>query len=322
MPTITAARIRENNAARTDATGPAGNPLRSRDPYQTPSDYPHEQHVPTPESYRRTTQRLAPVTWQPTDPGDYDIYPAFPLGAGAVGAGWDELAAHIAGHRVVIIDGYGGVAWDVLRASLDETLSRLGRNPEWHDVATALRSPQDVGTMIAPFLGGDDPLWGTRFTGTLADFFNADALAGLRPAPAADISIVYGTGAALAGWDGHLVYCDVPKNEIQFRSRAGSAWNIGAPGPTSAKEMYKRFYFVDWPALNRHKEALLPAIGTFVDAQRRDTPPGTRRPHPLVSSGAIWHRVGECWRESTSEWRQHRLDSRHVDPGNGSLGTP
>ena len=56
-----------------------------------------------------------------------------------------------------------------------------------------------------------------------------------------------GTGAALAGWDGHLVYVDVPKNEIQFRSRAGAVGNIGAGEIAGAKQTYKRFYFVDLP---------------------------------------------------------------------------
>src|SRR5262249_13128739 len=106
----------------------------------------------------------------------------------------------------------------------------------------------------------------------LHDFFDANKLRALQPDPLADLNIVYGCGAAFAGWQGTLVYVDVPKNEIQFRSRAGSIKNLGAMHASDPKAMYKRFYFVDWVALNRHKESLLPRIDWMVDAQRPDEP--------------------------------------------------
>lgn len=217
---------------------------------------------------RKTTQYLIPVEKKAPAAGEYDIYPVHDLGAGTVSSDYRELARRIAGCGKVIVDGYVGVRFDDFVSRLDEALAALGVKALWWSVDSALKSPEEVDKLIEPYLGGDDPIFGFRAKLSLSDFFDAGKLAAIRPDDSAQLNIIYGTGAALAGWEGELLYLDIPKNEIQFRSRAGSVRNLGAACPDAPKKMYKRFYFIDWVVLNRHKKALLPRIDIFVDAQR------------------------------------------------------
>ncbi len=202
--------------------------------------------------------------------GQYELYPAFVLGPGQIELGFEALAARLEGQTQITIDGFIGVFWDDFRARLNTVLEAHGHSAAWHDVSCAMCNPFELEALANPFLGGNDPLFGRRFTGTLEDFFDPARLEAMRPERIADLKIIYGCGAALAGWEGLLVYVDLPKNELQFRARAGSITNLGGHETSDAKQMYKRFYFVDWPALNAHKLKLLERVDVIVDAQRPD----------------------------------------------------
>lgn len=227
-------------------------------------------------AYRKTSQPLMPAGRESLAPGQYDIYPAYPLAGGRIEAGFDALAERMLSdpRGAAVVDGYPGVLWNDFRSRLEAAL--LAREPAakvvWQDAAQALLPPEKIDALIAPYLGGGDPLFGFRFPGALGDFFDPARLAALRPDPAARLNILYGVGAALAGWDGPLFYLDVPKNEIQFRFRSQSIRCLGAREPLDPKTAYKRSYFIDWVAANRHKAALLPRIDWVIDAQRPDLP--------------------------------------------------
>jgi mannose-6-phosphate isomerase class I len=227
-----------------------------------------------PNPWRKTTQHLMPAHISAIErervAGQYNIYPTHDLGSGQIETGFDALAQQLAGARQVMIDGFPGVLWTDFCERLDAALTALGVRTHWIDVAAAMKSNVEIDALIAPFLGGDDPIFGVRFSGELADFFSAMALQAIQPDPTVTLNIVYGCGAALSGWDGVLVYVDVPKNEIQFRQRAGSATCLGAARALDPKSAYKRSYFVDWVAANRRKLALHNRIDWIVDGQRPD----------------------------------------------------
>lgn len=221
-------------------------------------------------TWRNTSQHLLPSTITPTAIGKYDIYPTYPAGSNTIQHGYGALAKIITQEKTVIIDGYGGVFWDNVRTQLESALSALNDHHTWINIQDSMKSTQVIDKMIQPFLGGDDPIFGTRYTGNLLDFFDTAKLKELHD-QVDDQTIIYGSGAALVGNDdAFLIYFDVPKNEIQFRSRAGSITNLGRTEPINPKTMYKQFYFVDWIVLNKHKCELLNQIDVVVDEQQRE----------------------------------------------------
>jgi predicted NBD/HSP70 family sugar kinase/mannose-6-phosphate isomerase class I len=218
---------------------------------------------------RKSSQDLLPLTASGNDTGVYDIYPSFPSGE-KIYSGFDSLAEEIIDEKLIVIDGYGGLLWETFREQLHAGLSRRNKSVFWYDVSTCLKSTGEISSMIASNLNGDDPVFGKRYTGNLSDFFDEKKLKLITPDPSADICIIYGTGAALTGISGKLLYADVPKNEIQFRMRAGSITNLGTDEIAESSQTYKRFYFVDWPVLNKHKAQLLPRMHCIIDEQRID----------------------------------------------------
>jgi mannose-6-phosphate isomerase class I len=219
--------------------------------------------------YRKTEQALLPALL-PSAPKHYRLYPHMELTSGVIELGYEALAETLSKYNTIILEGYSGVLWEDVRQRLESSLNQLGKTTAWHDVRHALKDKAVIDSMTAPHLG-DDPVFAMRYPGTLADFFDEQKLGQLRPA-GADITIVYGAGASLTNWQGFTVFLEVPKNEIQFRSRAQSITNLFEPVATDPKQMYKQFYFLDWVVLNRHKAALLPKLGLVVDTQRQDTP--------------------------------------------------
>ncbi|WP_081852554.1 ROK family protein [Prevotella sp. 10(H)] len=219
---------------------------------------------------RKTTQLLIPEKVSPTSEGKYNIYPGFPIGSGKIHAGSKALASWIIQYKTVVIDGYVGVLWDEFIKNIDEELAKLGKKALWFHTDAAMLEPDKIDKMLEPYLGGDDPIFGKITDKQLIDWFDREKLKSIKPDTAADVNILIGCGASLCGWNAPLVYVDLPKNEMQFRMRAGCITNLGSDKVLDNKQMYKRFYFVDWRVLNDHKRRLLPYIDLIVDEQRID----------------------------------------------------
>ena len=222
--------------------------------------------------WRKTRQFLLPLSKTTTKAGKYDIYPAFKIEDEQIFEGFKSLFTEIKKHKTVIIDGYGSVFFDLIQSRLDVCFGEEGIIASWEKSTDYFKSETEINELISPFTGGNDPIFGKRTTLNLADFFHINILKNLKQNSLADINLIIGPGASLSGWNGLLVYFDLPKNEIQFRSRAGSVSNLGALVPQNPKSMYKRFYFVDWVVLNKHKQTILLKTEIIADGQRPENP--------------------------------------------------
>ncbi|MCS3799343.1 class I mannose-6-phosphate isomerase [Niastella sp. OAS944] len=218
---------------------------------------------------RVSSQPLLPQqikTGEFTD-SEYNMYPCHSLGAGKIFGGYASLVQWMLQHPVVIIDGYGGIFWKEVKQCLQAEFTLKGTKVHWIDVSACMKTEEAINEMVVPFMGTPESVWGTRFNGKLADFFNMNEMAALQADKNANCTIIYGTGAALVSLNAPVVYLDVPKNEIQYRMRAGSITNLGSKKVSRSAEMYKRFYFIDWVVLNEHKQNLLNKIAVMADGQ-------------------------------------------------------
>ncbi|MBN1388649.1 MAG: class I mannose-6-phosphate isomerase [Bacteroidales bacterium] len=220
------------------------------------------------DTIRNTSQYILPLKKDHIEPGNYDIYPVFSILEGKIFSSLSDLVSMLPGSGTVIIDGFAGILFEQVVDDIKKIFKELHKSlPEFINIEDALLSSTEIKDAVLKFTGGDDPLFGTRTSLDIREFFNGDAINELRKEGGNEFRIIYGPGASLVDINAFLVYIDLPKNEVQFRSRAGLKTHIGTP-PVNPKYDYKRNYFVDWVVLRKHMQDILAYIDLFVDGQR------------------------------------------------------
>jgi mannose-6-phosphate isomerase class I len=221
------------------------------------------------DDIRQSEQFLMPSSYQNNNSNRYEIYPSFNIES-RIHSGYTSLVERLLTNSTTIVfDGYIGVNWSFVKRQTEIAFQKEGKTINWISIDDYLKEDQIIENLVSPYLGGDDPLFGKIYPGELSDFYDLDRISELKIAPNS-INIIFGSGAALAGEEFPIVYFDLPKNELQFRSRAGSVKNLGKSLPEDPKKQYKRFYFIDWVVLNKHKHRIFHRIDFMVDEQRPD----------------------------------------------------
>ena len=202
---------------------------------------------------------------------NYDKQPAT-LVEGNIWQGWDAIRQEInnrstvaAGKNrcVIVVECYQGVhheeLWSELKAlNVDHAFN----------TSAIFKTVDEVKQMTYPYIT-DDRLFGFRANFSMADFLDAQKLQNLRNelAGLSGVVLVYGHGAAVVAPDADLlIYADMPRWEIQMRSRKHEVCGLGVDNYAEAPSYhYKRGYFVDWNVCDKLKKQLLPVAALWLD---------------------------------------------------------
>ena len=198
-------------------------------------------------------------------PGNYNRFPEVSVSTGDHDCrrGWDAIAETLQtamqeqpvgkSRQVVAIECYPGIYDEEVTNALTRGLDY----DHWIDARVAFKSEAEIEALVAPYLGGDDPLFGRLSPLALEDFLDGAKLAEMRQriSGLSGIVIVYGVGAFLCAAPDILIYADMPRWEGQLRQRRGEVGNLGVQNQgLKASLQYKRSFFVDWRVCDRLKE--------------------------------------------------------------------
>ena len=138
---------------------------------------------------------------------NYDKRPRVDLPgvSGCAWRGWGAIAVHLReemsklraqGGRVLAIECYTGVFEAEIRLALREAFGTA----VWIDTGQAFLSSAEIDRLVAPDLGGDDPVFGYLSRLTLDRFFSAEKLASIRSFISVDSPSLSSSSGPVRAW--------------------------------------------------------------------------------------------------------------------------
>ncbi|MBO0810912.1 MAG: hypothetical protein J2P23_02570 [Microlunatus sp.] len=202
----------------------------------------------------------------------YVRQPCYPATGGrTVHSGWRSAAGTLpAGTRRIAVDGSAMPHWKQLADEIAEAVGgATGAAVTTVDTATLARPWPEIVAATGTSELADDPDFAKLAGGSIADLLDAGLITeSLRTSPDS-IILIYGPGAALAEPD-VLWWADRPKRYAEAEVTGGTGVNLFQPAGITATT--KRLFYIDWPLLDRHRDACSDHIDAWIDLRDLDTP--------------------------------------------------
>ena len=112
------------------------------------------------------------------DHSKYDVYPTFFCGANKIFNGYDSLSDEMFAFKNVVVDGFVGVNFDVIRQEIDARLRGKSNKQRvlWHEISSVLKQQNQIDALMSPCVNNNDPLFGKRCMLELQDFFDMEQI--------------------------------------------------------------------------------------------------------------------------------------------------
>lgn len=195
----------------------------------------------------------------------YDPNPRYAVVGGKVTLGWEEPVASLgSGHVVLAVDGPEILDWQGVVDGIARAAGARGTAVRLLDMREHYRPWAEIVGLTESATLPNDPYFARLPDCTVTDL--------IEPMPAVDPSadgllVVFGPGAALVRHD-VLWYADLPKRYAEAAVGSGGGRNLGQPAGAHGATA-RRLMYIDWPLLDRHRDAIGSRLDRFLDTQDR-----------------------------------------------------
>jgi mannose-6-phosphate isomerase class I len=196
----------------------------------------------------------------------YDAEPCHVITA-VVGIGYRSAVAGLAPGLVLAVDGPAAVDWDGVAAEICDALAARQLTAKPIDMREHFAAWPDILELTTSAALPDDHEFAPLSQAELADFFAEIPEPDVVPDA---VTVVLGPGAALVAHD-HLWYVDLPKRYAEAGITAGNGRNLGQPAGTGPGTT-RRLFYIDWPVLDRHRDAVVTDVDVWLDTQNAQAP--------------------------------------------------